>query len=123
MAFATRILSLGMAAVLLAACASPPADPEAVKPPAPKWSAAAEDEVAAALDRKFEDVARGYVKLKKDGVLMFCKRERVLGSSIPTLQCITEAQLRTQVENMDEYRARMRNTGKCPRGPQGCSGQ
>jgi hypothetical protein len=128
MAFERGLLISGLAAVLLAACASSPPAPDA-KPaapasgeaPAPHWSGATEAEVAAALDKKFEEAARGYVKLKKDGVLMFCKRYRVIGSSIPTIQCITEAQLRNQVENMDQYRDRMRSIGKCPHGPQGCT--
>jgi len=128
MAFGQRTLILGIAAVMLGACTSSPPETDA-KPttpasgeaPAPHWSGATEAEVAAALDKKFEEAARGYVKLKKDGVLMFCKRYRVIGSSIPTIQCITEAQLRNQVENMDQYRDRMRNIGKCPHGPQGCS--
>jgi hypothetical protein len=125
-----RSLSIATFAAWLAACASTPppsAEPSAsppaasAKPPGHVWSGVTEAEVAASLDKKFEEAARGYVKVKKDGALMFCKRYCVLGSSIPTIQCITEAQLRTQVENMDQYRERMRTAGKCPHGPQGCS--
>jgi hypothetical protein len=86
------------------------------------WAVASEAEVAAALDLEFEKAAKGFVKLKKDGVLMFCKRYRDVGSNIATLKCINEAQLRTQVENMTRYRDDMRNrAGKCTRGV-GCSG-
>ena len=92
----------------------------AEKPPAPVWSGVTEAEVAASLERKFQEAARSYVKLKKDGVLMFCKRYRVIGSNIATIQCITEAQLRNQVENMDDYRDRMRTAAKCPQGRPGC---
>jgi hypothetical protein len=87
-----------------------------------QWTVASEAEVADALDHAFENAAKGFVKLKKDGVLMFCKRYREVGSNIRTLKCITEAQLRTQVENMTRYRDDMRNrSGKCTRGV-GCSG-
>jgi len=36
------------------------------------------------------------------------------------VQCITESQLRLEVEQMDEMRDRMRNSSRCTRGP-GCS--
>jgi len=110
-----------IAALSLAACASshptqaqPPAADGQATPKKPRWSMASEEEVAAALDLEFEKAAKSYVQLKKDGVLMFCKRYRQIGSNIPTIQCITEAQLRTQVENMTKYRDDMRNrSGKC----------
>jgi hypothetical protein len=87
-----------------------------------QWAMASEAEVADALDQEFEKAAKGFVKLKKDGVLMFCKKYREVGSNIPTLKCITEAQLRTQVQNMTKYRDDMRNrAGKCTRHV-GCSG-
>ena len=57
---------------------------------------------------------QGFTKLKKDGVLMFCKRYRPIGSTIPQIQCITEPQLRVQFEEMTKYRSDMRQrTGKC----------
>jgi predicted ATPase len=82
----------------------------------PVWSVPTEDETSAALDQKFEEAAKGYVKLKKDGVLLFCKRSKQIGSNLPTIQCITEAQLRNQVETMDDYRERRRNSAKCTHG-------
>jgi type IV pilus biogenesis protein CpaD/CtpE len=112
--------ALLVAAMCLTGCASsPPA--EAPTPAAdgraeskPRWSMASEKEVAAALDLEVQKAAKSYVQLKKDGVLMFCKRYRQIGSNLPTIQCITEAQLRTQVENMTKYRDDMRNRGgKC----------
>ena len=127
-----RSLATASCAAWLMACASSgpapetppaPAVTEAAQSPAnaadkpePVWSGATEAEVAAALERKFQEAARGYVKLKKDGVMMFCKRYRVIGSNIPTIQCITEAELRNQVENMDDYRQRMRDAAKCTHG-------
>jgi hypothetical protein len=118
---AVLLVSLG----LLASCASAPppaaaqvADAQVTDAkPKPKWSSASEAEVAAALDLEFEKAAKGYVKLKKDGVLMFCKRYKTIGTNIATIQCITEAELRQQVENMTKYRDDMRNKGgKCTHG-------
>jgi hypothetical protein len=37
------------------------------------------------------------------------------------LQCLTESQLRNQVENMEDMRDRMRSGGKCTLG-RGCGG-
>ena len=102
--------------MVLSACASSPPDDKA----GARWSVATEQEVAAALDEKTFEAAKGLVWLKKDGKLMFCKRYREIGSSIPTTKCITEAQLRTRVENMANYRDDMRNKGsKCTRGRAG----
>jgi type IV pilus biogenesis protein CpaD/CtpE len=106
----------------LTSCASRPSAEPPAREQAPQWTMATEAEVAAALDLEFEKAAKGFVKLKKNGVLMFCKRYRDIGSNIATIKCITEAQLRTQVENMTKYRDDMRNrAGKCTRGV-GCSG-
>jgi hypothetical protein len=135
MASLKQIRSLAMAscAAWFVACASSAPTPETApavttsveeaqspaniaSKPEPVWSGTTEAEVAAALERKFQEAARGYVKLKKDGVMMFCKRYRVIGSNIPTIQCITEAELRNQVENMDDYRQRMRDSAKCTHG-------
>jgi hypothetical protein len=125
-----------ISALWLAGCASttpeapvpvtdlPAKDAPAKNAPAehkPQWDVATEKEVADKLDLAVEKAAKEYVQLKKDGVLMFCKRQRQIGSNIPTLECITEAQLRTRVENMTKYRDDMRNRGgKCVHG-QGCS--
>ena len=139
MASIKRVRSLGTAACAawLVACASNTPAPEASsqgpagdsttsvtsadKAPAPVWTGVTEAEVAASIEKRFQEATRGWVKLKKDGVMMFCKRYRVIGSNIPTIQCITEAELRAQVENMDQYRDRMRSAAKCPDGPQLCS--
>jgi hypothetical protein len=102
--------------------ASAPIDttPPAERPPPPagqkryKWSKASEAEVAAQLDKKFWEAAKAYVQLKRDDQVMFCKKYREMGSSIRTLHCITEAELRKQVEDSDELRDQMRNkVGKC----------
>jgi len=123
-----------VAAVLAAACASSPASTDAPGRTAPPPVAAApaapvtqtpaaqtEADTAAALEKKFQDAAKGYKVVQKDGQTLYCKREKVIGTTIPTMQCMTEAQLRTRVENMEELRGRMRSGPKCTLGP-GCSG-
>ena len=126
-----RALSV-IAPLLLAACASsPPPGPATAaspataptqenRPPPPpgqtryKWTKASEADVAAGLDKKFQEAAKRFVQLKRNDQLMFCKRYKDLGSSIATLHCITEAELRKQVEDSDEVRQQMRNrVGKC----------
>ena len=88
----------------------------------PEWTVPTEEEVAAALEKRYLDAASDFVKLKKDGELRFCKRYREIGSSIARINCITEAELRTQVDNMTQYRDDMRNkSGKCTHGV-GCGG-
>jgi hypothetical protein len=99
------------------------ADSSAARPddePAPpgqtryKWSRATEADVAAALDKKFHEAAKQFVQLKRNDQVMFCKRYRDIGSMIPTLHCITEAELRKQVEDSDQVREQMRHKmGKC----------
>jgi hypothetical protein len=129
------IRSLALAATLiLAACASPPPPANTPTASAPasagkaapagqkhsKWSKASEAEVAATLDQKFQEAARSFVKLKRDDQVMFCKRYRDIGSMIPQLHCITEAELRKQVEDSDELREQMRTKmGRCALGS-GC---
>jgi hypothetical protein len=121
MVFRNIVISLGLAAAtaLLGACASEPAAstaPAAATPAPPAATAAAttEADTAAGMEKKFQEAARGYKVVQKDGKTMYCKRERVIGSTIPTLQCITEAQLRNQILNTEELRQRMR------RAPGGC---
>jgi hypothetical protein len=119
------ILSVGMGSALVVACASqpqanpaPPAAPANATASAP---AVSEANTAGALEKRFQDVARGYKVVKKDGKTMYCKREKLIGSTIPTMNCMSETQLRTQVEDMDEYRNRARNSSRCTHGV-GCAG-
>jgi prophage tail gpP-like protein len=115
-----RIQALLPALILVAplgltACATPAPGPE------PKWEVASEEEVASNLDAAVARAAKDFVQLKKDGVLLFCKKVRQIGSNIATLRCLTEAELRLQVENMQKYRDDMRQrSGRCAHGP-GCS--
>jgi len=112
--FAT--LALAASTLLVASCTTP-----ASQEPKPKWDVATETEVSAALDRAVIDATKGWVKLKKDGVLMFCKRARQIGSNLPSITCLTEAEVRVQVQNMQKYRDDMRQrSGRCTLGP-GCN--
>ena len=105
-----------------AAPAAAPAKVATSPAPAPSTGAStAEDEAAASLEKKFRDAARGYKVVQKDGQTLYCKREKLIGTTIPSMRCITEAQLRNEVETMDEVRNKMRSGAKCTLGP-GCSG-
>jgi len=126
------IASLAAAGIsFMVGCASEPAVPKSPAASAPVAPAAAavspaaearpEADAAVQLEKKFQEAAKGYKVVQKDGKTMYCKKEKVIGSTIPTLQCITEAQLRLQVEQMDDLRERMRSGSRCTLGP-GCSG-
>ena len=137
----TVLLAAGVS--LLAACASQPADAPASSAPvsapdsapaapatsaAPVAAAAAaaspeakpEADAASLAEKKFQEAARSYRMVQKDGKTMYCKKEKPINSTIPRMQCISESELRLQVEQMDELRDRMRNSSRCVRGP-GCS--
>src|SRR6185369_15526741 len=92
----------------------------AAAPVSPADEARTEADAAAQLEKKFQEAAKGYKVVQKDGKTLYCKKEKVIGSTIPTLQCMSEAQLRLQVEQMDDLRERMRSSGRCTLGP-GCS--
>jgi len=89
----------------------------------PVWSVPSEAEVAASLEKKYLDATKDWVKLKKNDELMFCKRYREIGTSIPKINCITVSEVRVQVDNMEKYRDDMRNkSGKCTFGAGGGGG-
>ena len=94
--------------------------PAATPAPATTPEAKAETDAASNLERKFQEAARSYRKVERNGETMYCKKEKPINSTIPRLQCITESQLRLQVEQMDDLRDRMRNSSRCTLGP-GCS--
>jgi hypothetical protein len=116
-------LALGTCVALLSACASAPATTTTTAPQpvaaAPQSAAKTEKDTADSLEKKFQDAAKSYRLVEKDGKTLYCKREKVIGSTIPTNVCLTEAQLRNQVETMEDTRERMRNNGKCTLGA-GC---
>ena len=101
--------------------AAPVAASAAPAPVSPTAEARPEADAAAQLEKKFQEAAKGYKVVQKDGKTMYCKKEKVIGSTIPTLQCMTEAQLRLQVEQMEDLRERMRSGSRCTLGP-GCKG-
>jgi hypothetical protein len=126
-------LSAGVAAAVLAACAAQPA---AQSTPAPAVasasagapasaqpaSAATEADTASAMEKKFQEVARTYKTVQRDGKTLYCKREKVIGSTIPTMQCYTETQLRNQIEATEELKKRMRRGGGPCVQTGGCAG-
>lgn len=113
-----------LAAALVTACAAQPDAPRAADPAqsAARPATQAEGESAQQLEKKFQEAAKGYKVVEREGRTLYCKREKVLGSTIPTMQCMTEAQLRLQVENMEQLRGRMRNGAKCTMGRSGGGG-
>jgi hypothetical protein len=118
-------LSIGLSAAMLTACASQPqpTTAPAAKPATPAAgkpsSAATEADTATAMEKRFQDAARSYKVVQKDGKTLYCKREKQIGTTIPTMNCMTESQLRNQVETMEEYRQRARNAARCTHGA-GC---
>ncbi len=116
-------LTVGMGAALISACASQPGPGAQPAPPPPTQqapsSAAAEKDTASAMEKRFQDAARSYKVVERDGKTLYCKREKRIGTTIPTMNCMTEAELRLQVESMEDYRNRARNSARCTHGP-GC---
>jgi hypothetical protein len=123
------VLSVGLAAVWLSACASQPEPQNTAAPPAASASAAeakpapsTERDTASAMEQKFQETARSYKTVQRDGKTMYCKREKVIGSTIPTMQCYTETQLRNQIEATEELKKRMRRGGGPCVQTGGCAG-
>ena len=116
--------SCGLAAAFIAACASPPppAAPAAAPQAAAPTAKAAEQDTAATLEKKFLDAARSYKTVQRDGKTMYCKKEKVIGSTIPTMQCYTESQLRNHIEATEEIKKRMRRGGGPCVQTGGCAG-
>jgi hypothetical protein len=130
MAFRKFVVSvfLTAGAGLLAACASNPASapqPAAQAPAAPATAAkpapgsSPEADTASLTEKKFQEAARSYRQVQKDGKTLYCKKEKPMGSTIPKNICITESQLRLEVEQMEDTRQRMRNSSRCTTGA-GC---
>ena len=78
---------------------------------------------AAELDRLFAEAAVRFTKVERNGEVYYCQRSRPMGSNISRLKCMTEAQLRVEVETMSQVRDDMRNKmGKCTLGRSGQGG-
>ena len=117
MTYSNALLGAGLmaATLVVGACASAP-------PPEAK-AQGTEARTAAALERDFEEAAKGYTQTERDGVVLYCKKYRNIGSNIAKMNCLTESQLRQQVQDMDQYREQLRNrSGKCTAGRQGGGG-
>jgi hypothetical protein len=109
------LFASAIALVLLQACASPRKAPEA---PLAKQQIAAPEDDATKLDAELAEAARGYSRVNRDGVLMFCRRERPSGSKIATSVCMTEAQLRDQIEATKKFNQDTMQQGRrCSQGP------
>ena len=117
-------LTIALAASLITACASQPAAPTADAAPATSQptSKASEADTASAMEKRFQEVARSYKTVKRDGKILYCKREKMIGSTIPTMQCYTETQLRNQIEATEELKKRMRRGGGPCVQTGGCAG-
>ena len=90
--FRSVVLAAGL--LLIAACASQPAStPASATAPA-----------ASLLEKKFQVATKYYQKLQQDGQTVYCKKEKVLTSAIPLVQCLTESQLRLEVESFERWR-------------------
>jgi hypothetical protein len=124
-------LALGACVALMSACASQPASQPAAAPapapapasaPAPANAApATEADTASAMEKRFQETARSYKTVERDGKTLYCKREKTIGSTIPTMQCHTETQLRNQIEATEELKKRMRRGGGNCAQSTGCS--
>jgi hypothetical protein len=78
---------------------------------------------AAELDRRVAEAAAKLSKVERNGVVFYCKRSRQMGTNIARLNCMTESQLRVEVETMAQVRDDMRNKmGKCTMGRAGHGG-
>jgi hypothetical protein len=83
-----RSLLLSAGALLIAACAAQPASPTL-------------------LEKKFQRTAKHYLKLQHEGQTVYCEKGPTRSLRGP---CVTESQLRMQVENFE----RSRNTVQPP---------
>jgi hypothetical protein len=112
---------LSLATILLAACAARPPTPD-TKTVGPATATAAADESAqTAADRRFAEETRGYKVVEKNGQKYYCRSERASGSNILTMNCFSENELRTRVENAEQYRRRNKPSVCAPNDPR-CSG-
>jgi hypothetical protein len=88
-----RSVLLASGVLLIAACASHPvSSPASATVPGPL------------LEKKFEIAAAQYQKFQHEGQTMYCRKEKVVTSAVPVAQCLTEPQLRLQVENSERWR-------------------
>jgi hypothetical protein len=82
---AYRCFLLAAGALIVAACATQPAS-------------------HTLLDKKFERAAKHYDKYQHEGQVVFCKKEKFITTSIPTVRCLSEEQLRQEVASFERWR-------------------
>jgi len=88
-----RSVLLAAGVLLIGACASQPvSSPASAAVPSPL------------LEKKFQQAAAHYQKLQHEGQVVYCKKEKVLTSAVPVVQCLSESELRLQVENSERWR-------------------
>ena len=111
------LLALAAVSLLLQGCAgTPDAAPSA--PPARTQQPPPAAPPAENLEAELAEAARGYSRVTRNGVLMYCRHERPSGSNIATNVCITEAQLRERVEATRKFnRDAMQQGRRCSQGP------
>lgn len=61
----------------------------------------------ALLEKKFQRAARSYRMFQHDGETWYCKKEKPNYSNIPEMQCLSETQVRQEVENLERRRNRV----------------
>jgi outer membrane biogenesis lipoprotein LolB len=88
--FQSVLLATGV--LLVAACASQPTSTPAT---------------TTLLEKKFQQAAGHYQKFRHEGQVVYCKKEKVITSAIPVVQCLSESELRLEVENLERWRNRV----------------
>jgi hypothetical protein len=88
-----RSVMLASAVLLIAACASQPVS-------SPAYAEAS----TPLLEKKFQQAAQHYRKYRYEGQTVYCRKEKVITSAIPVVQCLNEAQLRQQVASYERGR-------------------
>jgi len=112
---------LSLATILLVACAAkaPVPDTKTIEPDA--TSEAAAKNSGSAADRRFAEEARGYKLAERNGQKYYCRTERASGSHLKTMNCISEIELRTRVENAEVNR-RQSKSSVCAQSDPRCGG-
>jgi outer membrane biogenesis lipoprotein LolB len=59
---------------------------------------AAADAKLTLVEKKFQQTVRHYQKYQHEGQVVYCRKEKVVTSAIPAMQCVTESALRLRVE-------------------------
>lgn len=55
-------------------------------------------------EKRFQRVAATYGRYQLDGQTVYCRKEKVITSSIPVMRCLTETALRQDVEDYQKRR-------------------